>query len=165
MDISILNHAKSQVNTAKRNDMAIMHYKDDTGLQKLILHGTRNKGRSYDDISEVEVAARASYGETGRCIPTFIAEAHAQNNNLRTVVQLTSNKSDGPISLILATQHPDMTLTNPRPMEGEVWLRQQFQSISKNVKDAKSRPNKALLERVVSRNLGPAEGRSVSDVY
>lgn len=93
------------------------------------------------------------------------ADVTARDPNSNTIIKLTLDAGYTELAQSIVDRFPDLTVTDPRLPKGAKWLRKQFNLASDNIKDPASKPRPALLDRLLSGNLGPVDGRDVLDVY
>ncbi|KAF8214339.1 hypothetical protein K438DRAFT_1902267 [Mycena galopus ATCC 62051] len=134
-------------------------------LRNLLGQGAEVSERGDDDITPLMAAATAGRSEAVTLLLDNGADAKVRDVHGRTVIKLALDRGKREIAQALADRHSDMIVTDPRLPKGEAWLRGKFRSISDNVKDPASKPDRTLWERLISGNLGPTEGRNASDVY
>ncbi|RPB19338.1 ankyrin [Terfezia boudieri ATCC MYA-4762] len=128
------------------------------------------KGASVEDrssrLTPLMAAVMAGNMEVVNFLLSAKADINARDDDSRTIIKLALDNNQRAIAEALVKRfHDQLIVTDPRLREGEEWLRREFRSMSDNVKDPASRPDPAVLERIIAGKLGPTENRSVSDVY
>jgi hypothetical protein len=134
-------------------------------IQELINHGAVIDQRRSDGVTALMAAAIAGQDKAVTLLLDNGANIELRDGESRTVIKLALDNNHREIAQALVDRYPDMIVTDPRLPKGEAWLRVQFHLIADNVEDPASKPDPALLERLISQNLGPTEGRNVSHVY
>ncbi|KAK6355610.1 hypothetical protein TWF718_000005 [Orbilia javanica] len=134
-------------------------------IRCLIDQGAEISARGDDDITPLMGAAMAGNGGVVTLLLDEGANVKVRDVHGQTVIKLALDHGETDIAQALADRHPDMVVTDPRLPRGEAWLRTQFRFITDHVKEETSKPDPALLERLISGNLGPVENRNASDVY
>ncbi|KAF7365740.1 Ankyrin repeat protein [Mycena venus] len=119
------------------------------------LHTTLDMAQIYSN--ELTAAAQVGDLATLRNLISHGAEVSERGDDDITPLMAAAMAGKGEAVTLL--------LDNGADAKGEAWLREKFRSTSDNVKDPASKPDRALWERLISGNLGPAEGRNASDVY
>lgn len=119
----------------------------------------------YDGVTPLLAAAIAGQEAAMTELLQNDASPTARDSEGCTIFKLLLDNGHYNIAEMLIKKYPDLTVTDPRLPKGEKWLREQFEEISDNVKDPKSKPSKEILEYLISGQLPQEEGRSVSDIY
>ncbi|KAF3119599.1 hypothetical protein TWF703_003254 [Orbilia oligospora] len=134
-------------------------------IRYLIDQGAEISARGDDEVTPLMGAAMAGNGDVVTLLLDEGANVKIRDVHGQTVIKLALDHGQSHIAQAIADRFPDMVITDPRLPKGEAWLRAQFRSITDHVKDDSSKPNTALVERLISGNLGPVENRNASDVY
>ncbi|TGJ66014.1 hypothetical protein EYR41_009943 [Orbilia oligospora] len=134
-------------------------------IRYLIDQGAEISARGDDEVTPLMGAAMAGNGDVVTLLLDEGANVKIRDVHGQTVIKLALDHGQSHIAQAIADRYPDMVITDPRLPKGEAWLRAQFRSITDHVKDDSSKPNTALVERLISGNLGPVENRNASDVY
>ncbi|KAG8984790.1 hypothetical protein FRB94_005611 [Tulasnella sp. JGI-2019a] len=133
-------------------------------LQKLIGEGVNVDERSEDGLTALMAAAVAANAAVDFLLSKK-ADINARDSDSRTIIKLTLDAGHKDLAQSFVDRFPDLIITDPRLPKGADWLRDQFAKVSANIQDDASKPRPALLDRLLSLELGPVEGRDVSDVY
>jgi len=133
-------------------------------IQALIENGAKVEDRS-SRLTPLMAAVMAGQMGAVDFLLTKGASVQARDDESRTVIKLALDNGQGAIAQALVDRFPDLIVTDPRLPKGATWLREQFRLMSDNVKDPASKPDPAVLERLITGELGPTDNRTVSDVY
>ncbi|KAJ7249052.1 hypothetical protein C8J57DRAFT_1672342 [Mycena rebaudengoi] len=134
-------------------------------IQHLINQGAEVSARGDDEITPLIAAAIAGKSEAVTLLLDNGADVTVRDAHGQSVIKLALDYGKKAIAEALVDRHPDMIVNDPRLPKGEAWLREEFRLMSGRVKHAGSRPDPALLERVISGDFGPVEGRKPGSVY
>ncbi|SDN80307.1 ankyrin repeat domain-containing protein [Ensifer sp. YR511] len=133
-------------------------------LEALLRDGAKVDDRC-DGFTALMGAAIAGKHDAVHVLLDNGADVTARDPASRTIIKLALDGGHTELAQTIVHRYPELLVTDPRLPKGAAWLREQFAIAAANVKDPASKPTSALLERLLSGNLGPVEGRGVSDVY
>jgi len=152
----LLNHGSALIKDARAGD--------NDAIQKLLNQGAHVDERS-DGTTALLAAAKAGKAETVKFLLSKGANVEARDDDSYTIIKLALDNGHKPIAEWIVETYPKLIVTDPRLPKGKTWITEQFELMSNNVKDNASKPDPKVLERIISGELGPIEGRSVSHVY
>jgi hypothetical protein len=134
-------------------------------VKHLLSKGLTVDDETEDGLTPLMVAARSGQLDTANLILAHGADVTQRDPAGRVVIKLALDAGHTALAHVIVDRCPALIVTDPRLPKGEAWLRRQFAVTSNNVADAASKPDPALLERLVLGRLGPIAGRGVGDVY
>lgn len=126
----------------------------------MVCSGNRSNG-----FTPLMGAAMAGKHDTVHFLLDHGADVTARDPDSNTIIKLTLDAGHTELAESIVRRYPDLIITDPRLLKGAVWLREQFATTSSNTKGSTNKPKPALLNRLLTGNLGPVEGRDVSDIY
>lgn len=136
-----------------------------TTMKHLIDEGVDIDTRKDDDITPLIGAAAAGQSAALALLLDRGADPSVRDVHGQSVIKLALDNGQTEIAQVLVDRYPDMIITDPRLPDGEAWLRARFRLMSDHIKDEASKPDPTLLERLITGDLGPVEGRNASEVY
>jgi len=142
---------------------------DNATIEELLSGDTHDKvdQRSSGGLTALLAAAMAGKLETVKLLLRKGANVKARDSDSYTIITLALNHDQRPTAEWLAANCTDLDLivTDPRLPQGEAWIRAQFELMYNNITDPDSKPSRDVLERIISRDYGEIDNRTVSHVY
>ncbi|KAI1181696.1 ankyrin repeat-containing domain protein [Nemania serpens] len=133
--------------------------------ERLLAKGAGLNCLGLDDITPLIAAAIAGRSQAVTLLLNNGADVKMRDVHGQSVIKLAIDHGEKSIAEAIVDRYPNMVVNDPRLPKGEAWLREQFRLISERVRHVPSRPDPALLERVISGKLEPVDGRKPADIY